>query len=149
MVEVKVLMSLANDEYGVTRKESARNGEWVKISIRKHENIEILKENQTLRKELKELTNITKTWLNSSNKVNQFFVKSSFEDSNVSKPNVEWPWLSKSEGFNLPNHDAGRILPPESQVNVTDSLVSDYDSAEESTSVCSTPLYATGKAFWS
>ncbi|GJV51999.1 hypothetical protein Tco_1447740 [Tanacetum coccineum] len=34
-------------------------------------NTEILKENQNLRLELKELTSITKTWLNSSNKVNQ------------------------------------------------------------------------------
>ncbi|GJY50373.1 hypothetical protein Tco_0441220, partial [Tanacetum coccineum] len=79
---------------------------------------------------------LTKQTSNSGQK-DLVFVKSSFEDSNVSKPNVEWPWLSESEGFNLPNHDAGRILPPESQVNVTDSLVSDYDSAEESTSVCS------------
>ncbi|GKG39877.1 hypothetical protein Tco_0464022, partial [Tanacetum coccineum] len=45
------------------------------------------------------------------------------------------PWLSKAEGFNLPNHDTGRILPTESQVNVTDSSVTNYDSVEESTSV--------------
>ncbi|GJU48928.1 hypothetical protein Tco_1218483 [Tanacetum coccineum] len=36
-----------------------------------HVNTEILKENQNLRNELKELTYITKAWLNSSNKVNQ------------------------------------------------------------------------------
>ncbi|GJV89687.1 hypothetical protein Tco_1533625 [Tanacetum coccineum] len=36
-----------------------------------HVNTEILKENQNLRKELKELTTIIETWLNSSNKVNQ------------------------------------------------------------------------------
>ncbi|GKC99321.1 hypothetical protein Tco_1169596, partial [Tanacetum coccineum] len=36
-----------------------------------HVNIEILKENQNLRNELKELTSIIETWLNSSNKVNQ------------------------------------------------------------------------------
>ncbi|GJU43119.1 retrovirus-related pol polyprotein from transposon TNT 1-94, partial [Tanacetum coccineum] len=36
-----------------------------------HVNTEILKENQNLRLELKELTSITETWLNSSNKVNQ------------------------------------------------------------------------------
>ncbi|GKF34532.1 hypothetical protein Tco_0107732, partial [Tanacetum coccineum] len=36
-----------------------------------HVNTDILKENQNLRKELKELTTITETWLNSSNKVNQ------------------------------------------------------------------------------
>ncbi|GJU73625.1 hypothetical protein Tco_1265030 [Tanacetum coccineum] len=37
-----------------------------------HVNTEILKENQNLKLELKELTSITKTWLNSSNKVNQY-----------------------------------------------------------------------------
>ncbi|GJU36408.1 hypothetical protein Tco_1184762 [Tanacetum coccineum] len=36
-----------------------------------HVNTEILKENQNLRNELKELTSITEAWLNSSNKVNQ------------------------------------------------------------------------------
>ncbi|GJS05526.1 retrovirus-related pol polyprotein from transposon TNT 1-94 [Tanacetum coccineum] len=67
---------------------------------------------------------------------------------------VERPWLSEAEGFILPNHDTnykknhdtGRILPSESQRNITDpsvaatdSLATDYDSADES-SVCSTPL---------
>nr|GEW84733.1 hypothetical protein [Tanacetum cinerariifolium] len=36
-----------------------------------HVNTEILKENQNLRLEVKELTSITETWLNSSSKVNQ------------------------------------------------------------------------------
>ncbi|GKE22506.1 hypothetical protein Tco_1434018 [Tanacetum coccineum] len=36
-----------------------------------HVNTEILKENQNLRNELKELTSITEAWLNSYNKVNQ------------------------------------------------------------------------------
>nr|GEZ12578.1 hypothetical protein [Tanacetum cinerariifolium] len=38
----------------------------------KHVNTEILKENKNLRKELKELTSITETWLNRFNKVNQY-----------------------------------------------------------------------------
>ncbi|GKC73374.1 hypothetical protein Tco_1119257, partial [Tanacetum coccineum] len=215
IVEVKVLMALADDESGAVGKEIARNGEWVKISMRKvhtlfemednderksfldylgvdlnfveeqrhnlmikhrdivqelntgkekllelkqakldfltmqHVNTEIIKENQNLRKELKELTAITETWLNSSNNVNQciseqilnqkkiilgvdqlteypsssrktdpVFVKSSADNTNVSIPNVERPWLSEAKGFNLPNHD----------------------TAEESSSVCSTPL---------
>ncbi|GJV95364.1 hypothetical protein Tco_1546941 [Tanacetum coccineum] len=137
MVEVKVLMDFADDKNVTVGKESARNGEWVKISMRKvhtllemedndersffidylcidlnyveeqrndlmlkhrdlvqelntckeqllvlkqvkldfltmqHVNTKILKENHNLRKELKELTTITETWLNSSNKVNQ------------------------------------------------------------------------------
>ncbi|GJW45938.1 retrovirus-related pol polyprotein from transposon TNT 1-94 [Tanacetum coccineum] len=67
-------------------------------------------------------------------------------DTKVTIPGVERPWLSKAEGFILPNHDTGRILPSESQRNttdpsvaVTDSSATDYDSADES-SVCSTPL---------
>nr|GEW47769.1 retrovirus-related Pol polyprotein from transposon TNT 1-94 [Tanacetum cinerariifolium] len=137
VTEVKALMALANEERVSVGKESANNGEWVKISIQKvhtlleiednddrksfldylcidlnyveeqrnnlfskhrnlvhelntckeqllvlkqakldlltmqHVNTEILKKNQNLRNELKELTFITKTWLNSSNKANQ------------------------------------------------------------------------------
>ncbi|GKE37931.1 hypothetical protein Tco_1461336, partial [Tanacetum coccineum] len=74
------------------------------------------------------------------------FVKSSAENTKVSILGVERPWLSKSEGFTLPNHDTGRILSAESQVKITyplvaiiDSSATKYDSADES-SVCSTPL---------
>nr|GEW50354.1 hypothetical protein [Tanacetum cinerariifolium] len=74
------------------------------------------------------------------------FVKSLVDDTKVSIPGVERPWLSKVGGFVLPNHDTGRILPVESQRNttdpsiaVTDSSVTDYDSANESL-FCSTLL---------
>ncbi|GJU64477.1 hypothetical protein Tco_1246312 [Tanacetum coccineum] len=186
MVEVKVLMALAEENDAIS-KEGTRNGEWVKISMikvhtllemednddrktyldylcmdlnyveeqrndllskhrdlvhelnackeqllvlkqakldfltMKHVNTEILKENKKLRTELKELTAITETC-------------------------VERPWLSEAEGFILPNHDTGRILPAELQRNIIDPLVTvtdfsttDYDSTHES-SVCSTPL---------
>ncbi|GKA53096.1 retrovirus-related pol polyprotein from transposon TNT 1-94 [Tanacetum coccineum] len=130
--EVIALMALADEERVSVSKESARNGKWIKISMKKvhtlleikdnddrksfldylcidlnyveeqrynlmskhknhvqeeqllvlkqakldlftiqHVNTEILKENQNLRNELKELTFITESWLNSSNKVNQ------------------------------------------------------------------------------
>ncbi|GJZ90278.1 hypothetical protein Tco_0662205 [Tanacetum coccineum] len=125
-----------------------------------HANTKILKENQNLRIELKKLTTITETYLNTSNKVNQciieqissqkkrilgldqltkdpssygqidlVFVKSSTEDIKVSILGVERPWLSKAEGFTLPNHDTGRILPAESQVKITDPLVAITDSS--------------------
>nr|GEW11321.1 retrovirus-related Pol polyprotein from transposon TNT 1-94 [Tanacetum cinerariifolium] len=77
MVEVKVLMALA-EENDVVSKKGARNDKWVKISMRKL---------------------MTQTI-----------------------PGVERPWLSEAEGFILPNHDIGRILPSESQRNTTDSL---------------------------
>ncbi|GJW69907.1 proteasome subunit alpha type-5 [Tanacetum coccineum] len=79
MVEVKVLMALANDESGVVGKESARN------------------------------------ILASSGQKDLVIVKSSVDDTNVSKLNVERPWFSEVEGLILPNHDTGRVLPPESQ----------------------------------
>ncbi|GJT92015.1 hypothetical protein Tco_1080860 [Tanacetum coccineum] len=51
------------------------------------------------------------------------------EDIKVSIPGVERPWLSKAEGFTLPNHDTGRILLAESQVKITDPLVAITDSS--------------------
>ncbi|GJU94577.1 retrovirus-related pol polyprotein from transposon TNT 1-94 [Tanacetum coccineum] len=183
MVEVKVLMALA-EENDVVSKKGARNEQLLVLKQAKldfltmhHVNTKILKENKNLRTKLKELKAITETWLNSSNKVNQciseqipsqkkrilgvdqltddpsssglkdlVFVKSSANDTKVTIPGVERPWLSKAKGFILPNHDTGRILPSKSQRNttdpsvaVTDSSVTDYDSADESL-VCSTPL---------
>ncbi|GKC48971.1 retrovirus-related pol polyprotein from transposon TNT 1-94 [Tanacetum coccineum] len=74
----------------------------------------------------------------SSGQKDLVFVKSSADDTKVSIPGVERPWLSKAEGFILPNHDTSMILPTESQINttdpsvaVTDSLATDYDSAKE------------------
>ncbi|GJZ58423.1 uncharacterized mitochondrial protein-like protein, partial [Tanacetum coccineum] len=169
MVEVKVLMELAEDNDAVS-KEGARNGKWVKISMRKvHTLLEmednddrktyldylcihlnyveeqrnnllskhrdhILKENNNLRTELKELTAITETWLNSSNKVNQCISK-------------QIPSQKKRIlGVDQLTEDPSRILPAESQRNTTDPLVTVtdssaiyYDSADES-SVCNTPL---------
>ncbi|GKC61352.1 retrovirus-related pol polyprotein from transposon TNT 1-94 [Tanacetum coccineum] len=68
------------------------------------------------------------------------------DDSKVSILSVERPWLSEAEGFILPNHESGTILPAESQRNtidspvvVTDSSATEYDSVDES-SVCSTPF---------
>ncbi|GKA29375.1 hypothetical protein Tco_0715620, partial [Tanacetum coccineum] len=135
--KVKALIALTNEERVFVGKESARNGDWIKIYMKKvhtllemednddrksfldylcidlnyieehinnlmskhrnliqelntckeqfsvlkqakldlltmqHVNTEILKENQNLRNELKELTSITEAWLNNSNKVNQ------------------------------------------------------------------------------
>nr|GEW88886.1 hypothetical protein [Tanacetum cinerariifolium] len=58
VTEAKALMAL-NDEERVSRVSTM------------HVNTEILKENQKIRNELKELTSIKKAWLNSSNKVKQ------------------------------------------------------------------------------
>ncbi|GJR81009.1 hypothetical protein Tco_0151794 [Tanacetum coccineum] len=178
VTEVKAFMALTNEERVSVGKESANNGEWIKISIQKvytlleiednnvrksflyylcidlnyvkeqrnnllskhrnlvheqntckeqllvlkqakldlltmhHVNTEILKENQNLRNELKELTSITKSWLNSSNKVNQpkdpVFVKSSANNSEVSITSSNKPKLSETEDSTLSNHDTGK-----------------------------------------
>ncbi|GJT25034.1 hypothetical protein Tco_0894971 [Tanacetum coccineum] len=86
VTEVKALMALTDEERVSVGKESVRNGDWTKISMKKllvlkqakldlltmqHVNTEILKENQNLKFKLKELTSTTETWLNSSNIVNQ------------------------------------------------------------------------------
>ncbi|GKC94340.1 hypothetical protein Tco_1159782, partial [Tanacetum coccineum] len=203
--EVKALMALTDEERISVGKESARNGEWTKITIKKvhtllemednddrksfldylcidlnyveeqrnnlsskhrnlvqelnackeqllvlkqakldlltmqHVNTKILKENQNLRLELKELTSITETWLNSSNKVNQYNSDMSITSSNLHKSSI-------AEDSTLPNHDTDEVPSNKSQRNTTDpsAIVSDspafdYDSADES-SVCNIPL---------
>ncbi|GKE41215.1 hypothetical protein Tco_1464620 [Tanacetum coccineum] len=82
----------------------------------------------------------------SSRKKDLVFVKSLADNTKVTIPGVERPWLSEAEGFIMPNHDTGRILLAKSQINTTDpsvaftdSSATDYDSADES-SICSTPL---------
>ncbi|GJT50184.1 retrovirus-related pol polyprotein from transposon TNT 1-94 [Tanacetum coccineum] len=57
------------------------------------------------------------------------FVKSSTDDTKVTISGVERPWLSKAEGFILPNHDIGMIPPIESQRNITDPSVAVTDSS--------------------
>ncbi|GJW88670.1 hypothetical protein Tco_0164010 [Tanacetum coccineum] len=205
VTKVKPLLALTTEERVFVGKESASNGEWVKISIQKvhtllemednddrksfldylcidlnyieeqrnnllskhrnlvqelntckeqllvlkqakldlltmqHVNTKILKENQNLRNELKELTSIAETWLNSSNKVNQY-------NSNMYITSSNKPRLAGAEDSTLPNHDTGKVPSDESQRNTTnpsiavsDSSATDYDSADES-SVCSTLL---------
>ncbi|GKB66215.1 hypothetical protein Tco_0927627 [Tanacetum coccineum] len=168
MVEVKVLMALA-EENDVVSKEGARNGEWVKISMRKVHTLLEIEDNDDRKVCLDylciDLNYVEEQRMNkspqkkrilgvdqltedpsSSGQKDLVFVKSSVDDTKVTIPGVERPWLFEAESFIWPNHDTGRILPSESQRNttdpsvvVTDSSTTDYDSADES-SVCSTPL---------
>ncbi|GKC74261.1 reverse transcriptase domain-containing protein [Tanacetum coccineum] len=98
-----------------------------------HENTKILKENQTLRKELKELTEITETWLNNSNKI-------AICQNSMLKDHGYLKLKDSTDPINT-----GRILPTELQVNVTDSSVTEYDSVEKSTLSCSTRKAETSK----
>ncbi|GKE64373.1 hypothetical protein Tco_1518534, partial [Tanacetum coccineum] len=131
MVEVKVLMALAEDNDVVNK--GARNGEWVKISMRKC----ISEQIPTQKKRILGVDQLTED-PSSSGQKDLVFVKSSADDTKVSIPGVERPLLSKVEGFILPNNDTGTILPAESQRNITDppvaitdSSVINYDSSDE------------------
>nr|GEV76269.1 retrovirus-related Pol polyprotein from transposon TNT 1-94 [Tanacetum cinerariifolium] len=122
MVEVKVLKALAEENDAFIR-EGVKNDEWRIPGVD-----QLTKDPSSLG--LKDLV----------------FVKYSPNDTKVTIPGVERPWLSKAKGFILPNHDTSRILPTESQRNITDSSVAvtdssatDYDSADKSL-VCSIPL---------
>ncbi|GJZ38169.1 retrovirus-related pol polyprotein from transposon TNT 1-94, partial [Tanacetum coccineum] len=172
MVEVKVLMALVEDNddrktyldylcVDLNYVEEQRNNLLTKHRDLVHE-MNACKEQLLVLKQAK-LDFLTIEQIPSQNKrvlgVNQLtedpsssgqkdlvFVKCSANDTKVSIPGIKRPWLSKAEGFILPNHDTGRILSAESQRNTTDPLVAvtdssanEYDSADES-SVCSTPL---------
>ncbi|GJR43211.1 retrovirus-related pol polyprotein from transposon TNT 1-94 [Tanacetum coccineum] len=190
MVEVKVLMALVDDEIVVVGKESAKNGEWVKIFMRKvHTLLEIednderktfidylcidlnyveeqrnnlmlkhrdlVQELNTCKEQFEQILTQKKRIMGVDQLTNDpsnygqkdlVFVKSLANDTKVSIPGVERPWLYEDEGFILPNNDTGRILPVESQMKVTDpsdavidSSMTNYDSVDEY-SVCSTPL---------
>ncbi|GJR07973.1 retrovirus-related pol polyprotein from transposon TNT 1-94 [Tanacetum coccineum] len=171
MVEVKVLMTLAEENDAIS-KEGARNGEWVKISMRKLHTLLEMEDNDDRKtyldylcinlnyveeqrnnllskhRDLKRILRVDQLIEDpsSSGQKDLVFVKSSANDTKVSIPGVERPWLSKAKDFILPNHDTGRILLAESQRNTTDppitvidSSATDYDLADES-SVCRTPL---------
>ncbi|GJT13069.1 retrovirus-related pol polyprotein from transposon TNT 1-94 [Tanacetum coccineum] len=83
MTEVKVLMALADDENVVVGKDSAKYGEWVKISMRKVHTLLDMEDNDERKSFLDYLSKYIK----------------------VSIPGIERPWLSKAKGFTLPNHD--------------------------------------------
>ncbi|GJT09918.1 retrovirus-related pol polyprotein from transposon TNT 1-94 [Tanacetum coccineum] len=107
-----------------------------------HVNTEILKENKNLRTELKELKAITETWLNSSNKVNQYISEQIPSQKQRILGIDQLIKDSSSSGLK----DLVLILPSKSQRNttdhsvaVTDSSATDYDSSDES-SFYSTPL---------
>ncbi|GJR53025.1 hypothetical protein Tco_1403546 [Tanacetum coccineum] len=210
VTKVKALIALTNEERVFVGKESARNGDWIKISMKKvhtllemednddrksfldylcidlnyieehinnlmskhrnliqelntckeqfsvlkqakldlltmqHVNTEILKENQNLRNELKELTSITEAWLNNSNKVNQCTSKQIptqkkkilgidqlTKDTSSSRPKYLVFVKSSTNNSKVPSNESQRNTTDHSVV-VSDSSVTDYDSADES-----------------
>nr|GEZ95338.1 hypothetical protein [Tanacetum cinerariifolium] len=99
MVEVKVLMALAEDN-DIVNKEGAKNGEWVWISMRKC----ISEQIPTQKKRILGVDQLIED-PSSSGKKDLVFIKSLADDTKVSIPGVERAWLSEAGGFIFPNHD--------------------------------------------
>ncbi|GKC23509.1 hypothetical protein Tco_1025659 [Tanacetum coccineum] len=120
-IEVKVFMALAGEERVSIGKESASNGEWVKISYIKGSTLlleSVISEDYipTQKKKILGIDQLPED-SSSSKPKDLVFVKSSADNSNYeSQRNTTGP-----------------------SVAVTDSSASDYNSADES-SVCSTLL---------
>ncbi|GJT73582.1 hypothetical protein Tco_1032868 [Tanacetum coccineum] len=156
--KVKALMALTDEERVSVSKKSAYNGEWVKISIQKVHTLLEMKDDDdrnsfldyfeqipTQKKKILGIDQLTKD-TSSSGPKDLVFVKSSTNNSEVSITDYNKSKLSRAKDFTLSNHDTGKVPSNESKRNtidhsvvVSDSLVTDYDSADESL-VCSTPL---------
>ncbi|GJR80707.1 hypothetical protein Tco_0151492 [Tanacetum coccineum] len=119
-----------------------------------HVNTEILKENQKLRNELKELTSITEAWLNSSNKFNQCIseqiptqkrkilgINQLTEDTSSSGPKdlVFVKSLADNSEVSITGSNKPKLSKTEDSTLSNPDTATDYDSADES-SVCSTPF---------
>ncbi|GJR02837.1 retrovirus-related pol polyprotein from transposon TNT 1-94 [Tanacetum coccineum] len=96
MLKNKVLMALAEDN-NVVSKEGARNGEWVKISMRKC----ISEQIPTQKRRIIGVDQLIED-PSSSGQKDLVFVKSSADDTKVSIPCVERPWLSEAEVCSTP-----------------------------------------------
>ncbi|GJR46549.1 hypothetical protein Tco_1314652 [Tanacetum coccineum] len=119
--KVKALITLTDEERIYVGKESAKNGEWTKITIKKVHTFLEMEDNDD-----------RKSFLDYNSDM-------SITSSNLHKS-------SEAKDSTLPNHDTDEVPSNKSQRNITDPLaivfdssVSDYDLADESL-VCSTPL---------
>ncbi|GJY10920.1 hypothetical protein Tco_0379105 [Tanacetum coccineum] len=96
-----------------------------------HVNTEILKENQNLRNELKELTSIAEAWLNSSNKVNQCISK---QIPTQKKKILRIDQLNKdTSSFGSKDLVFVKSLADNSKESITSSNKSKLSDAEDST----------------
>ncbi|GJZ70040.1 hypothetical protein Tco_0633590 [Tanacetum coccineum] len=139
--EVKALMELTDEERISVGKESARNGEWTKFTIKKYINEQIPSQKKKILR-IGQLTEYT----SSCGSKDLVFVKSLADNSDMSITSSNLHKSSEVEDSTLPNHDTDEVPSNKSQRNTTDpstvvsdSPASDYDSTDES-SVCSTPF---------
>ncbi|GJT60496.1 retrovirus-related pol polyprotein from transposon TNT 1-94 [Tanacetum coccineum] len=153
IVEVKVLMALAEDT-GAVSKKAAKNDEWVKISMRKVHTLLEIEDNDDRKTYLDYLcidlnyveeqkNNLLSKHRDLVHELNackeQLLVLKQAKLDFLTMQHVNTEILKENKNL--------RILPAESQRNttdpsfaVTDSSATDYDSVDES-SVCSTPLH--------
>ncbi|GJS48074.1 hypothetical protein Tco_0598195 [Tanacetum coccineum] len=125
VTKVKALMALTDEERVLVGKESARNGDWTKISMKKVHTLLEMEDNDD-----------RKSFLD--------YMYMSITSSNI-------PKSSETEDSTLPDQDTDKVPSNESQRNTTDpsvvvvdSSATNYDSTDESL-VCSTPLLSLKK----
>ncbi|GJV00086.1 retrovirus-related pol polyprotein from transposon TNT 1-94 [Tanacetum coccineum] len=159
VTEVKALMALADEERVSVGKESAKNGEWIKISMKKIHTLLEMEDNDDRKYFLDYLVSVNKfslkrrkSWESTNSlKIPPALGQSSADNSKVSTTGSNKPKLFEAKDSTLLNHDTGKVPSNESQRNTTDhsvvvfdSSATDYDSTDESL-VCSTPLPPLGK----
>nr|GEY31150.1 hypothetical protein [Tanacetum cinerariifolium] len=150
VTEVKALIEPANEERNSVSKESASNGEWVKISIKKAHTLLEMEDNDdrksfldymcidlnyveeqrnNLINELKELSSIIEAWLNSSNKVNH-----SEQIPTQKKKILGIDQLTKDTSSSVPKDLVFvKSLTDDSEVSITGSNKPKLSEAEDST----------------
>ncbi|GJW42561.1 hypothetical protein Tco_0071360 [Tanacetum coccineum] len=131
VMEIKALMTLTDEERVSVGKESSRNGDWTKISMKK--------------KKILGMDQLTEDTFSFESK-EIVFVKSSADNSDMPITNNNIHKSSETKDSTLPNQDTDEVPLNESQRNTTNPLVvfsdssaTDYDPADESL-VCSTPF---------
>nr|GEW75626.1 hypothetical protein [Tanacetum cinerariifolium] len=132
VTKVKALMALTDEERVSVGKESAKNGDWTKISMKKG------------------INQITKDTSSFGSK-DLVFIKSSTDNSDMSSTSSNIPKSSETEDSTLPNQDTDEVPSNESQRNTTDPsfvvsefLATNYDSVDEYL-VYSTPFLSLKK----
>nr|GEU32113.1 retrovirus-related Pol polyprotein from transposon TNT 1-94 [Tanacetum cinerariifolium] len=133
VTEVKALMALADEERVFVGKESSKN---VLIKL-----ISVSEQIPTQKKKILVIDQLTKD-TSSSEPKDPVFVKSSADNSEVSITSSNKTTLSKAKVSTMSKHNTGKVPSNESQRNTTDhsvvvsdSLVTDYDSADDLQSV--------------
>nr|GEW91885.1 hypothetical protein [Tanacetum cinerariifolium] len=157
--EVEALMVLTDEERISIGKESARNGKWTKITIKKVHTLLEMEDNDDRKSFLDYLcidlnfveeqrNNLSSKHRNLLQELNackeQLLVLKQAKLDLLTMYNLHNSF--EAEDFTLPNHDTDEVPSNKSQRNTTnpsavvfDSPAPNYDSADES-SVCSTPF---------